>query len=39
MRLDKITRAAVDALEDVKARDIQIFDVKKMTAYFDRGHW
>ncbi len=36
MRLDKITRAAVDALEDVKARDIQIFDVKKMTAYFDR---
>ena len=36
MRLDKITRAAVDALEDVKARDIQIFDVRKMTAYFDR---
>ncbi len=36
MRLDKITRAAVDALEDVKARDIVVFDVKKMTAYFDR---
>ncbi len=36
MRLDKITRAAVDALEDVKARDIQVFDVKKMTAYFDK---
>ena len=36
MRLDKITRAAVTALEDVKARDIQVFDVKKMTAYFDR---
>lgn len=36
MRLDKITRAAVSALEDVKARDIQVYDVKKMTAYFDR---
>ena len=36
MRLDKITRAAVDALEDVKARDIVVFDVKKMTAFFDR---
>jgi ribosome-associated protein len=36
IRLDKITRAAVDALEDVKARDIAVFDVKKMTAYFDK---
>jgi ribosome-associated protein len=36
MRLDKITRAAVDALEDVKARDVVVFDVKKMTAYFDK---
>ena len=36
MRLDKVTRAAVDALEDVKARDIVVFDVKKMTAYFDK---
>jgi ribosome-associated protein len=36
MRLDKITRAAVDALEDVKARDVAVFDVKKMTAYFDK---
>ena len=35
MRLDKITRAALDALEDVKARDIQVFDVKKITAIFD----
>ena len=35
MRLDKVTRAAVDALEDVKARDISVFDVKKMTAFFD----
>jgi len=36
MRLDKVTRAAFDALEDVKARDIQVFDVKKMTAIFDK---
>jgi ribosome-associated protein len=36
MRLDKITRAAFDALEDVKARDIVVFDVKKMTAIFDK---
>lgn len=36
MRLDKVTRAAYDALEDVKARDIQVFDVKKMTAIFDK---
>ena len=36
MRLDKLTRVAVDALKDVKARDIAVFDVKKMTAYFDK---
>ncbi len=36
MRLDKVSRIAVDALEDVKARDIVVFDVKKMTAYFDK---
>lgn len=36
MRLDKVSRAAVDALEDVKARDVVVFDVKKMTAYFDK---
>lgn len=36
MRLDKMSRAAVDALEDVKARDIVVFDVKKMTAMFDK---
>lgn len=36
MRLDKITRAAFDALEDVKARDIQVYDVKKMTPIFDK---
>lgn len=36
MRLDKLTRKVVDALEDVKARDIKVFDVKKMTAIFDK---
>ena len=36
IRLDKVTRAAVDALENVKARDIAVFDVKKMTAFFDK---
>lgn len=36
MRLDKVTRAAYDALEDVKARDITVFDVKKLTAIFDK---
>ncbi|MEQ1772482.1 MAG: ribosome silencing factor [Burkholderiales bacterium] len=36
VRLDKVSRAAVDALEDVKARDVVVFDVKKMTAYFDK---
>ena len=35
MRLDKMTRVAFDALEDVKARDIQVFNVKSITAIFD----
>ena len=35
MRLDKQTKAAVAALEDIKARDIVVLDVKKMTALFD----
>lgn len=35
MRLDKLTQAAVAALEDIKARDIVVLDVKKMTALFD----
>jgi ribosome-associated protein len=36
MRLDKVSRSALDALEDIKARDVVVFDVKKMTAYFDK---
>ncbi len=35
MRLDKLTKAAVAALEDIKARDIVVLDVRKMTAMFD----
>jgi ribosome-associated protein len=34
-RLDKTTRVAVAALEDVKGRDITVFDVKKITSMFD----
>jgi ribosome-associated protein len=35
MRLDKQAKAAVAALEDIKARDIVVLDVKKMTTLFD----
>jgi len=35
MRLDKLTKAAVAALEDIKGRDIVVLDVKKMTSLFD----
>lgn len=35
MRLDKLTQAAVAALEDIKGRDIVVLDVKKMSALFD----
>lgn len=34
-KLDKISQIAFDALEDIKARDIVVYNVKKMTAYFD----
>ena len=34
-RLSKYTRIAVAALEEVKGRDIVVFDVKKATAEFD----
>ncbi|MFN7086074.1 MAG: ribosome silencing factor [Burkholderiales bacterium] len=36
MRHDKITKAAVAALEDIKARDITVLDVKKITSLFDK---
>jgi ribosome-associated protein len=35
MRIDKMKRAVVSALEDIKARDIEVLDVKKMTSLFD----
>lgn len=36
MRIDKLVKATVAALEDVKARDIVVLDVKKMTSLFDK---
>jgi ribosome-associated protein len=35
MRLDKLAKAAVAALEDIKGRDIVVLDVRKMTSLFD----
>ena len=34
--LKKLQKAAVAALEDVKARDVEIFDVTHLTSMFDR---
>ena len=31
----KISRIAVTALEDIKARDITVFDVRKLTTLYD----
>jgi len=36
MTPDRLTKAAVAALENVKGRDIVVFDVRKLTAMFDR---
>jgi ribosome-associated protein len=36
MRVDTLVKAAVAALEDIKGRDIVVFDVRRMTALFDR---
>ena len=33
---DKLVKAAVDALEDIKGRDIVVIDVRKITALFDQ---
>jgi ribosome-associated protein len=35
MRLDKLAKAAVAALEDIKGRDIVALDVRTMTPMFD----
>ena len=36
MRVDKMVKAAVAALEDIKGRDIVVLDVRRMTALFDK---
>ena len=35
MRLNKLQQTAVTALEDIKARDIKVLDVRKLTSFFD----
>ena len=35
MRLNKIQKTAVTALEDIKARDIIVLDVRKLTSLYD----
>ena len=35
MRQDKLKKIAVSALEDIKARDILVLDVRKLTALAD----
>ena len=36
MDIQKLQRAVVDALEDVKAQDIQVFNTTHLTGLFDR---
>src|SRR4051794_21681907 len=36
MRLDKLVKITVAALEDIKGRDIVVLDVRKMTSLFDK---
>ena len=36
MRLDKLVKTTVGALDDIKGRDIVVLDVRKLTALFDR---
>ena len=35
MRLNKLQQTAVSALEDIKARDITVLDVRSITSIFD----
>jgi ribosome-associated protein len=35
MRVDKRVKAAVAALEDIKAHDIRVLDVRKLTSLYD----
>ena len=36
MRIDTLVKATVAALEDIKARDIVVLDVKRVSSLFDR---
>lgn len=36
MRVDRIVKAVVEALEDIKGRDIVVLNVVKLTSLFDR---
>jgi len=36
MDIRKLQRVVVDALEDVKAQDIRVFDTTRLTSLFDR---
>lgn len=36
MDIKKLQRVVVDALEDVKAQDIKVFDTTRLTSLFDR---
>jgi ribosome-associated protein len=36
MILQKLQRVVIDALEDVKAQDIKVFDTTRLTSVFDR---
>ncbi len=35
MRLNTLQQTAVTALEDIKARDIKVLDVRKLTSFYD----
>ena len=35
MRLNRLQKTAVTALEDIKARDITLLDVRKLTSLYD----
>ena len=35
MRLNKLSKIAVSDLEDIKARDIKVLDVRKLTSLYD----
>ncbi len=35
MRLNDLQQTAVSALEDIKARDIKVLDVRKLTSFYD----